>query len=312
MARCGCASNVCSCTINAGLGSTVSGSGTPTDPYVISTTPTVLTVRDTASVDLTLTGNGTAQAPYLLAADLAQEPTGGAGAPTGSVLDFAGDTAPIGWLLCQGQAVARVEFSVLFAVIGTKYGAGDGSTTYNLPDLRSRVTLGAGAGTGLTNRVIGTKGGAQDGAVISHGHGSHDHGTHGHATHEHGYTGTVSADHVHSGGTGYENTDHTHGIAFKYTGNTATGASSSTYRITEINNVPNGAGTAAQVYLGGITANHAHAFSTGGISANHQHAVGAVGVPAAAVPATAVAAAGVGATDTNMMPWIAMNKMIKT
>ena len=64
--------------------------------------------------------------------------------PTGSVLQTALTAAPTGWLLCQGQAVSRTTYSVLFNAISTTYGIGDGSTTFNLPDLRGRVAIGAG------------------------------------------------------------------------------------------------------------------------------------------------------------------------
>ena len=56
--------------------------------------------------------------------------------PVGCVIPFAGAAAPTGWLLCQGQAVSRTTYAQLFSVIGTTYGSGDGSTTFNLPDMR--------------------------------------------------------------------------------------------------------------------------------------------------------------------------------
>jgi microcystin-dependent protein len=62
---------------------------------------------------------------------------------TGVVLPFAGSTAPAGWLLCFGQAISRTNFVGLFTVLGTTYGAGDGSTTFNLPDMRGRIAAGA-------------------------------------------------------------------------------------------------------------------------------------------------------------------------
>lgn len=62
--------------------------------------------------------------------------------PIGAVIDFAGSTAPAGWSLCFGQAVSRTTFATLFDVIGTTYGTGDGSTTFNLPDARGRVAAG--------------------------------------------------------------------------------------------------------------------------------------------------------------------------
>lgn len=63
-------------------------------------------------------------------------------APIGSVIDFAGSTAPDTWMLCYGQAISRSENAALFAAIGTAYGSGDGSTTFNIPDLRGRAIAG--------------------------------------------------------------------------------------------------------------------------------------------------------------------------
>lgn len=75
-------------------------------------------------------------------------------APIGAVIDFAGATAPAGWSLCYGQAVSRTTYSALFAAISTTYGAGDGSTTFNLPDLRGRIVAGTDNMGGVTaNRL---------------------------------------------------------------------------------------------------------------------------------------------------------------
>jgi len=60
---------------------------------------------------------------------------------------YGGSSAPTGWLLCDGSAISRTTYAVLFAVISTSYGAGDGSTTFNVPDLRGRIPVGAGTGT---------------------------------------------------------------------------------------------------------------------------------------------------------------------
>lgn len=65
------------------------------------------------------------------------------------------------FLICQGQAVSRTTYADLFAVIGTAFGAGDGSTTFNLPDGRGRTLVGVGAGPSLTNRAMGAKGGEE-------------------------------------------------------------------------------------------------------------------------------------------------------
>lgn len=83
--------------------------------------------------------------------------------PVGSIVPFGSDTVPENWLLCDGSAVSRTEYAELFSVIGGNYGVGDGSTTFNLPDLRGRVPLGKGTGTGAGGEVynfeIGGKGG---------------------------------------------------------------------------------------------------------------------------------------------------------
>lgn len=81
--------------------------------------------------------------------------------PAGSVNMYAGATAPLGWLLCDGSAVSRATYTDLFAVIGTLYGSGDGSTTFNLPDLRGRTVVGAGSGPGLTPRALTASGGSE-------------------------------------------------------------------------------------------------------------------------------------------------------
>jgi microcystin-dependent protein len=87
-------------------------------------------------------------------------------APVGAVLAFINNTPPTGWLLCDGSAVLRATYSALFTLIGTAYGAGDGSTTFNVPDLRGRVPVGKGShanvdvlgdndGSALANRQPG-------------------------------------------------------------------------------------------------------------------------------------------------------------
>jgi microcystin-dependent protein len=81
--------------------------------------------------------------------------------PTATVLQFAGSSAPTGWLLADGSAVSRSTYSTLFAIVGTTYGAGDGSTTFNLPNMCGRTAIGAGTGSGLTARTLGATGGAE-------------------------------------------------------------------------------------------------------------------------------------------------------
>lgn len=63
-------------------------------------------------------------------------------APTGTITMFAGSTAPSGYLICDGSAISRDDYADLFTVIGTTYGTGDGSTTFNIPDFKGRVPVG--------------------------------------------------------------------------------------------------------------------------------------------------------------------------
>lgn len=84
-------------------------------------------------------------------------------AAPGMIFDFAGTAEPAGFLFCHGQAVNRTTFARLFAVIGTTFGAGDGTTTFNLPDLRGRVVagrdnMGGSAAGRLTNAGVGNPG----------------------------------------------------------------------------------------------------------------------------------------------------------
>jgi microcystin-dependent protein len=80
-----------------------------------------------------------------------------AGIPSGAVQMFAMNSAPSGWLKCNGAAVSRTTYASLFAAIGTTFGAGDGSTSFNLPDLRGEFARGWDDGRGVdSGRVFGS------------------------------------------------------------------------------------------------------------------------------------------------------------
>lgn len=77
--------------------------------------------------------------------------------PSGAVMPFARNTAPSGWLKCDGALVSRTTYAALFAAIGTTYGAGDGSTTFALPDLRGEFVRGWDDGRGVdSGRAFGS------------------------------------------------------------------------------------------------------------------------------------------------------------
>lgn len=86
--------------------------------------------------------------------------------PSGIVRFTASATAPAGWLLCDGSAVSRSLYAELFAAIGTTWGAGDGVSTFNLPDARGRTPISAGTGAGLTARSVGQTTGAENHQLI--------------------------------------------------------------------------------------------------------------------------------------------------
>ena len=146
--------------------------------------------------------------------------------PVGTVVSFAGSTAPEGWLLCDGRSagILRATYANLFAVIGTTYGSGDGSTTFNLPDMRSRLPIGAGAGTGLTTRALAATGGAESVVIASgnlpthvHSLSNHTHSlsshTHSLGNHTHGLGGHVhNANHGHTASSGGHSVNHAHDI----------------------------------------------------------------------------------------------------
>jgi microcystin-dependent protein len=73
---------------------------------------------------------------------------------------FAGNFAPRGWAFCDGRSLPIDQYQAVYALIGTTYG-GNGTTTFNLPDLRGRAAVGFGTGPGLTGRAIGQMGGTE-------------------------------------------------------------------------------------------------------------------------------------------------------
>lgn len=107
--------------------------------------------------------------------------------PVGAVIPFAGSTAPDGWLLCDGSAVSRSDYARLYAVISTTYGTGDGSTTFNVPDMQGRVAVGkddmsgtaagriTSGGSGLDGTTLGADGGEETHELTSAENGPHVH-----------------------------------------------------------------------------------------------------------------------------------------
>lgn len=115
--------------------------------------------------------------------------------PVGTVVEYAAAAAPTGWAICDGSAISRSVYAALFSVIGTLYGVGDGSTTFNLPDCRARTIVGydsgaatgrvTAAGSGVDAGTLGAAGGHQQ--LQSHTHTAVDSG-HTHTAADSGHT----------------------------------------------------------------------------------------------------------------------------
>jgi microcystin-dependent protein len=119
---------------NASIGGTLSVTG-------------AATLGSATGVTMTSTDNSTA----LATTAFVQTAVSGIGLPPGVIMEYAANptNAPTGWLYCRGTAVSRTTYAALFAIIGTTYGAGDGSTTFNLPDLRGYFVRGFDNGAGV-------------------------------------------------------------------------------------------------------------------------------------------------------------------
>jgi microcystin-dependent protein len=144
-------------------------------------------------------------------------------APIGMIVDFAGPNAPSGWLICDGRTVSRVTFAALFAVLGTAWGAGDGSTTFQLPAVNGRALVGPGAFTDSAGgsysysftqslgrlAVTIAQSNLPNYNLVTDVQGSHAHGGATQAGGNHTHSTDVQGNHSHGGGTGGAG-NHTH------------------------------------------------------------------------------------------------------
>lgn len=165
--------------------------------------------------------------------------------PTGSTQMFAGTSAPRGWLIADGRAVSRTTYAALFAVIGTTYGSGDGSTTFNLPDMRGVVVRGVDRGRGLDpSRVQGS----YQGDVY--------------ASHSHSNSVTIqnSGGHTHiAAGTTEQSGEHSHSYVYRNTERSGGGSENIGSNSTIVGNT-------------GLAGLHSHSFSVvTSTSGEHQH-----------------------------------------
>jgi microcystin-dependent protein len=210
--------------------------------------------------------------------------------PVGAIIDYAGPNPPPGWMACDGRSVSRTTYSELFAAIGTAWGNGDGSTTFNLPPANGRAAIGAGSVTDA-NGTVRSYGFAQRVGSLSysilqanlpsvyfstdrqgdHSHagwvgegGAHSHttnvaGSHNHDTGSTGFGTTIQGDHAHSGGTDSQGA-HNHTVGLWNLGAAGAGGG--------VNVISDAFGGAS--YTTSINGAHVHAINTN-TTGGHAH-----------------------------------------
>jgi len=196
--------------------------------------------------------------------------------PTGSLIMWPSVTVPTDWKLCNGDAISRTTFATLYSLIGTTFGVGDGTTTFNLPNYKNRMPYGA------DTVAVGATGGSANAIVVSHNHG--------------GVTGGQSVGHNHgvNGTTGGQSVNHVHGPAgggnFILNGSGAISGfdAGSLYPPTNAVNL-----------TGDNSVDHTHTFTTtsGNQSVDHTHSI---------------ATDGASGTNANLPPYLGINFIIKT
>ena len=198
--------------------------------------------------------------------------------PAGIIMPFAGTVAPQGCLFCDGSAVSRTTYAALFGVIGTTYGEGDGSTTFNVPDLSGRVVIGVS-----NSHALGTTGGSETVTLTADQLPAHSH-----EVPQHGHENDIAV----------KTPVLTHTITqpvYKY-------------------NKPNSSGCSAQsgtgMYSG--TTNATATRSTNVAITAHAASTCTKEGSVAECPAFNSSSYGVGGSHNNMQPYTAMNYIIST
>lgn len=259
--------------------------------------------------------------------------------PVGTVLSFSGETPPEGYLLCHGQTLSRNEYADLFNIIGSKYGNGDGNTTFNLPDLRSRIAIG------LDNRdtsfnQIGNIGGEKNHAITLKELPAHHHSatttTDSSGTHMHSASSNSIAGHTHSiTGTATSAGGHTHTINNSgtlnipiYVDNVASGTNKVGFYpkgtgFSNINSIftwDEGTQNHQVSAIGGVHAHsmnstgaHTHSISGTAVSnGSHSHSITINNSGAHTHTGnTIISDTGDGSAHNNMQPYIILNYIIK-
>jgi microcystin-dependent protein len=218
------------------------------------------------------------------------EPVGGV--PAGSITAFAGSSAPSGYLLCDGSQLSRETYSSLFSVIGTTYGTGNGTTTFNIPNLKGRMPVGLDSSQTEFNS-LGLIGGAKQHTLTSNEMPSH---THTQDVHGHTATTAAAGTHSHSAGTDSQGS-HSHTTALynntdAYASGTARNALHNS--LGNLNNYSsNSAGSHSHTVFIFDSGSHSHTVTVNNTTAVNQNTGG-------------------GQPHNNLQPFITLNYIIKT
>lgn len=209
------------------------------------------------------------------------------GVPTGSMVPYVGATAPTGWLLCDGSNVSRITYAALFAVIGTRAGVGDGSTTFALPDMKDRFLAGNLA---TVTQYAQNAGAVTPNAAIAAPAHTHTQGAHGHTFTGSSHSHDIGHDHADNfSANAATEASHTHTVDPSNTASAAPSAASSRYYATS--------GTLVLTAAGDHTHNTNIASTTSSAGSTHDHAVTVSG-GVTALGATNVTATQAGTIDS--------------
>ena len=233
---------------------------------------------------------------------------------TGMIIPYGGGTTPDGFLACDGAAVSRTTYSDLFTALGTTFGAGDGSTTFNVPDLGGRVPLGQD-----TDFSRGDTGGSADAIVVSHSHEDDfavsSAGSHAHeesltidsaGSHDHDVSVSIanSSSHVHAGSAVPADGD-SGTTNFRSARRTISGTQGNPDTIQSLTGILTG--------VGGV---HSHtATVTETAAGSHDHTIsGSIDSAGAHTHdlTGSVSTAGASGSDANLQPYTVTNWIIKT
>ena len=250
--------------------------------------------------------------------------------PSGTILMFGGLSAPFGYLICDGAAVSRATYSNLFSAIGTVHGAGNGTTTFNLPNLKGRIPVG-GDGTQTEFDQLGKTGGAKShthtnatgsGAAGTHSHTTTDHShnttdhshysDHSHyADHSHyinpGSTGTTSDSHSHSNNANTSNASRATGTSAVALGSHTHGVSSDSHSHT----VNIATFLSANANGSGVTTGNSNYGNTGGANAGNTTSGASTG-NTTDTEANHSHTISTSDSTSNIQPYIVLNYIIKT